>query len=245
MEAILVISIFIVLLVLVIYLRLNQAKIIGRFGEKRVSLILNSLPDNYYSFNDIYIRKDDVSVQIDHVIISVYGIFVIETKNYTGWIYGSDKSEKWVKNMYGNKYYFQNPLKQNYSHVKALQDVLGISMDKFIPVVVFLKGATLKCDTKGLVVYSSKLKSLINSYTTPILDVMEVERLVNLLFSLNVIDKKVKKEHVKNIHQKLNRKKNLIDNHICPKCGGQLVERKGRYGKFWGCSNYPRCKFTL
>lgn len=55
MEAILVISIFIVLLVLVIYLRLNQAKIIGRFGEKRVSLILNSLPDNYYSFNDIYI----------------------------------------------------------------------------------------------------------------------------------------------------------------------------------------------
>lgn len=40
-------------------------------------------------------------------------------------------------------------------------------------------------------------------------------------------------------------KKNLIDNHICPKCGGQLVERKGRYGKFWGCSNYPRCKFTL
>lgn len=57
MEAILVISIFIVLLVLVIYLRLNQAKIIGRFGEKRVSLILNSLPDNYYSFNDIYTER--------------------------------------------------------------------------------------------------------------------------------------------------------------------------------------------
>lgn len=245
MEVTLTAIVFTVFLALVVYLKFNQAKIRGRIGEARVSSILKSLPNSYYSFNNIYLRKGDTSVQIDHIIISVYGVFVIETKNYTGWIYGSDKSDNWIKNMYGNKYYFQNPLKQNYSHVRALQDTLGLPFDKFIPIVVFLRGATLKCDTQGLVIYSSQLKRIINSYTTPILNISEVERLVNQLSSLNIIDKETKREHIESIHQKLNQTKDLINNSICPRCSGQLVKRKGRYGQFWGCSNYPRCKFTL
>lgn len=77
MEAILVISIFIVLLVLVIYLRLNQAKIIGRFGEKRVSLILNSLPDNYYSFNDIYIYGKMMYLSKSIMLLYLYMEFLL------------------------------------------------------------------------------------------------------------------------------------------------------------------------
>ncbi len=55
------------------------------------------------------------------------------------------------------------------------------------------------------------------------------------LFFLNI-----KKEHIQNI------KNNIIDkdNNKCPKCGGQLVERTGKYGRFIGCSNYPKCKYT-
>jgi DNA topoisomerase I len=30
----------------------------------------------------------------------------------------------------------------------------------------------------------------------------------------------------------------------CPRCGGNLVEREGKFGKFLGCRNYPKCKFT-
>ena len=185
-----------------------------------------------------------MSVQIDHVVISVYGIFVIETKNYTGWIYGTDASEKWVKNMYGTKYYFQNPLRQNYSHVKTLQRMFGLPIDKFVPVVVFLRGATLKCDTQGTVIYSSQLKHFIRSYAVQILSVSDVERLVKTLSLQNIIDKRVRKAHIENVHQRLYQTKRSIQNGICPRCGGRLVEWQGQYGSFLGCSNYPRCKFT-
>lgn len=72
--------------------------------------------------------------------------------------------------------------------------------------------------------------------------IFESIKLVNYYFvnDNNIIDKNIKKEHIKNI------KKNIIDKdpNKCPKCGGQLIERNGKYGKFIGCSNYPRCKFT-
>jgi DNA topoisomerase-1 len=30
----------------------------------------------------------------------------------------------------------------------------------------------------------------------------------------------------------------------CPECGGELVRRKGKYGHFVGCANYPRCAYV-
>lgn len=245
METLFTILILVTVFAFAIYLKLNQAKIRGRLGETKVSLILNSLPEGYYVFNDIYLRQGDISVQIDHIVISVYGVFVIETKNYTGWIYGSDQSEQWVKNMYGHKYHFQNPLRQNYSHVKRLQNIFGLSTDKFIPIVVFLSGATLKCHTQGIVIYSSQLKSLMGSYTTPILDLLEVRKLADILLSLNISDKRDRKLHIDNVRRRIYQTRDSINSGVCPKCGGRLVKRQGLYGQFLGCSNYPRCKFTL
>lgn len=170
MSTILIIPLIVFFFAIAIILKLNQAKIKGRFGEMKVSSILKSLPDNYHVFNDVYLQINGMSVQIDHIVISVYGIFVIETKNYTGWIFGTDNSEQWTKNVYGNKYEFRNPLKQNYAHVKALQCLLGLSKEKFIPAVVFLRGAVLKCNTQGTVIYSSQLKQFILSHTSAIID---------------------------------------------------------------------------
>ena len=110
----------------------SQAEYRGRRGEQCIFSILKQLPDEYYTGNDIVIQRNGYSVQIDHVVISPYGIFVIETKNYTGWIYGNDDSDQWTKNMYGHKYHFGNPLKQNYSHVKALADLFCMSVNSFI-----------------------------------------------------------------------------------------------------------------
>jgi predicted RNA-binding Zn-ribbon protein involved in translation (DUF1610 family) len=227
-----------------IILQYNQAAIKGKYGEKRVSSILISLPDEYYLFNDIYIQVNGKSVQIDHVIVSPYGIFVIETKNYTGWIFGSDYSEFWTKNMYGNKYQFQNPLKQNYSHVKALESFFGIPDNKFIPIVVFLRGSTLKCNTKGIVIYSSQLIDTIYRYTTPVISTVDIQKFTEKLSRLNLVTKETKKEHKQNIRQIITNRNSMIYNGICPKCGNQLIERKGKYGTFTGCSNYPKCKFT-
>ena len=107
----------IVVVILLIHFSRNKRK--GRYGEKRVATILNSLPDEYTIFNDVYIEENGKSTQIDHVVFSPYGIFVIETKHYKGWIYGDERESFWTKNINGNKYEFYNPLFQNYGHVKA------------------------------------------------------------------------------------------------------------------------------
>lgn len=142
------IIIFIVAIVLFFLIslirRYNYAKAKGQHGEKWVAKLLMLLPDEYTIFNDVYILENGKSIQIDHIVLSPYGIFVIETKNYSGWIYGGENAQYWTKNMFGRKYPFYNPLLQNYSHVKALYSLFGFPMQYFISIVVFTDHATLK-----------------------------------------------------------------------------------------------------
>lgn len=229
--------------IVLVFIRLNRASIRGRRGEKRISSILSSLPERYILYNDVYLEMKGRSVQIDHVIISRYGVFVIETKNYTGWIYGTDQSEYWTKNMYGNRYQFRNPLKQNYSHVKSLQLLLRIPESRFIPIVVFLNGATLKCDTTGNVIYPDQLKQTILGYSTIVFSENEVEGISTALSEACIMKKNRKREHIHKVKKDVDKKYALIASGICPRCKGKLILRKGRYGEFWGCSNYPQCNF--
>lgn len=58
-------------------------------------------------------------------------------------------------------------------------------------------------------------------------------------------DKEKKAQHIENIYMRESRTNRLLNNGVCPECGGHLVERKGRYGRFYGCSNYPKCRYTI
>lgn len=85
------------------------------------------------------------STQIDHVIVSIYGIFVIETKNYKGWIYGNEKQQQWTQVFpNGRKYKFQNPLRQNYLHIKTLADLLDLEISYFYSMIAFIGECELK-----------------------------------------------------------------------------------------------------
>ena len=86
------------LIFLTIWLRSSK----GRIGEQRVAHILGRLPkDRYRIINNLLLRTSSGgTTQIDHVVISEYGIFVIETKFYKGWIYGGESSEYWTQNNY-------------------------------------------------------------------------------------------------------------------------------------------------
>ena len=133
-----------VLLLVSLFIKWNEAKIKGRIGEKRVSSVLSTLPEGYFPFDNILLREGGRSTQIDHVVVSPYGIFVIETKNYKGWIYGRRRAEYWTQNIYGTKFPLRNPVRQNYAHTRALQELLGIPLNRFVQIVVFLDRAVLK-----------------------------------------------------------------------------------------------------
>ena len=97
--------------------------------------------------NDLTLQDEQgQTTQIDHIILSPYGIFVIETKNYKGWIFGNAKQKQWTQTIYQRKHKFQNPIHQNYRHIKILQSILQDVVDEslFVNVVVFVGDAEFK-----------------------------------------------------------------------------------------------------
>lgn len=236
----------IIIAILGIIVRLFTPKIKGWFGEKSVALLLSRLPkEEYRVINNVMLRTERGTTQIDHIVVSVYGIFVIETKNYKGWITGSEYAEQWTKNMYGKKYSFRNPLKQNYGHVKALEKLLEMKEDQFIPIVVFSINCDVKVKTSQPVVYTVSLNKTIKKYQEHKFEMSQLEDIAETIIGLNIDSKEARTEHVKAIHTNLKMQKESIQNNICPKCGGDLVKRKGKYGNFVGCSNYPKCHYTV
>lgn len=241
-------SVFIVVLIFFLLVFVARRKNIfvgqGEYGELRVSHILSKLPDEYHVFNDVYLETNGLSSQIDHVIISRYGVFVIETKNYSGAIYGSEKADHWTQYLQGDSYEFRNPIKQNQSHVWAIKGTLHIAPSSIVPIVVFLNGADLRCNTSSAVLYTGQLRKYILSFRTDAFTVDGVERLTKKLSESIIIDPERKEKHIRSVKQSITEREQKVANLICPRCKGKLVERKGKYGRFLGCSNYPRCKFT-
>ena len=112
-----IVIIFIVL-ILVILFKINSSKIKGSVGEFKVNTRLNFLGNEYISLNDILIKSSNGNTsQIDELVLSEYGIFIIETKNYKGWIFGNEKSENWTQVIFKEKHTFRkNKIGVMYMH---------------------------------------------------------------------------------------------------------------------------------
>lgn len=233
--------IILVFLLLAFFLRFIFPRCKGWFGEKTVAIILSSLPQEYQVIHNVMLRiKSGKTTQIDHVVVSPYGIFVIETKNYRGYITGSVQGEKWTQN---KKYSIYNPLKQNYGHMKTLAELLALSEEIFIPIVVFSVEANVKVQSKKIV-YTTQLRKAIRAHQDPRLSPDQINTIVHKIKISNIDSKKSRKSHVQAIHEDILEQEHMVTKGVCPRCGGALVERWGKHGTFMGCSSYPKCRFT-
>lgn len=224
---------------------------IGKEGENEVSNILHSLPKDYLVINNVIIPDQSTdpsknyTTQIDHVVVSPFGVFVIETKNYGGWIFGSEKSKRWKQTFKTTPgHYFYNPIKQNWGHTFALAEHLQLDIRVFKPVVVFSNDCELKVETTTPVIYMSQLKGLILNYTQEIIPSNRVAWIYDRICRINLIGEEFESKHIQSIGERLNEKQTTIQEGKCPRCGGELRLRNGKYGAFYGCSNYPKCKYT-
>lgn len=231
----------VILYILVFILYLNLKKFVGKAGEFWTKRELKKLGKEYKTINDIMIRTSDGNThQIDHVVISKYGIFVIETKQLNGLIIGNDYDKKWQFRTKKKIKYFYNPVRQNYGHILALKEVLSIEKDKFISIICITSRAKLRINS-NVTVTIDKLINKIKTYNKQI--ITNEEEIYNKIKSINIIDKKERKQH--DIKCKMLKKQNEIeDKNKCPLCGAYLVGRTGKNGPFTGCSNYPNCKYT-
>lgn len=121
----------------------------GTRGELVVTFMKKMFLDAkvYIDINDVTIQTPTGTTQIDHIIVSKFGIFVIETKNMSGWIFGNPDQAQWTQSLPGgNKFRFQNPLRQNYKHTKSLEEFLGVDHDLIHSVVIFVGDAKFKTE---------------------------------------------------------------------------------------------------
>src|SRR5690242_11279128 len=114
------------------------------------ALVANAITSHFTRphvlLNNVTLPTDSGTTQIDHVLVAETGIFVIETKHYQGWIFGDENQKDWTQVIFKKKSRFQNPVRQNYGHVKALQALFTLAEANFIGAVVFTGDAEFKTD---------------------------------------------------------------------------------------------------
>lgn len=215
----------------------------GVIGETEVDSKLNPLifgkVEHRQINNLIILDSNGKSHQIDHVEIRENGIFCIETKNYKGWIFGNENQDKWTQTLYNNeKHQFLNPLKQNKSHIYHLSQIIGRKYH-INSVVVMVQNNANRINVSN-VVNLIDLKSYLKNYNDgTVLTIAEMDEIYEKL--LNARCNMSNREHVENIKKT----QENLKKGICPRCGGKLIIKQGRYGSFYGCSNYPECNFIL
>ncbi|SHK28339.1 Nuclease-related domain-containing protein [Marinobacter antarcticus] len=118
----------------------------GKLGELLFNLSARCFLDKsrYHLIKNVTLPTEDGTTQIDHVLVSEFGVFVVETKNMKGWIFGSPHQRFWTQKIFRSSHKFQNPLHQNYKHVKTLQTLLGLNDHQVHSVVVFAGDSTFK-----------------------------------------------------------------------------------------------------
>lgn len=173
---------------------------IGRSGERFVSKKLHKLNQAHYKIlNDIMLpsKGNSTATQIDHIVISNYGIFCIETKAYKGWIFGNANQEQWTQIIFRYKKRFYNPLRQNFAHIKAIEDLLGQQRLKkpIISLVAFPDAGKLKISGTDSVGYARDVVRKIESYIEPVFSDTERDEICDLLARANIVDKEARELH--------------------------------------------------
>lgn len=224
----------------------------GWFGETMTNFVSWIALDDgiYHRLNNVTLPKHHgMTTQIDHIIVSQYGIFVIETKNYQGWIFGNEKQEKWTQVVRGGKkFQFYNPIRQNYGHIKTLSDLLQLDLAYFHSIIWFASNSELKTKdelpdfvlNRGLISYIKTKNKIILSQEQVLMIVKNIKE--------NKFDNGLGTYfmHRANVRRHIEQKKN---SPTCPKCQSMMVKRVAKNGDdknkaFWGCTRYPKCRGT-
>lgn len=283
----------------------------GNLGQKGEYLIYDHLKKEEnkgarFLFNLYIPKKDGQTSEIDVLMICSDGIFVFESKNFSGWIFGDERRKNWCQIFpsgkgKSKKEFFYNPIMQNRSHIKHLKALLGDNI-KMYSVIAFsdrckLKKITIHSDNVKVIHrydVSNAVRSFQRENTEICMNDEDIRKIYKLLYPYTQMSDETKYHHIDDIKNKKTTlstykvkyneyeneenysvcdDENGVDTMIdsadtgiyntdgkmddsrnsytvqkCPVCGGDLVIRTARRGRyagnaFYGCSNYPKCKY--
>lgn len=246
----------------------------GMIGEAFINLGIWLFLDKreYHLLKNVTLPTPQGTTQIDHVIVSRFGLFVIETKNIKGWIFGNPAHKSWTQQLYRRRHTFQNPLRQNYLHLMTLKSLLGLADHQLHSIIYFIGDCTFKTPMPDNVMNRGLIR-YIKGKTTPVLTPAEVTRVIDTIqrgrlaanwqtHKQHVAQLKARHSEVPQpplsvaaipvVNQVVNAAPTITEsltkpNPLCPRCGNQMVLRTAKRGdnkgnQFWGCSGYSACR---
>ncbi len=238
MELLAYIIIIVIIAAPIVFFRTPRGR--GLQGEWLIRWVIKN-KNNKVINNYIVEEYEGDSHQIDHLVLNHNGLFVIETKNVSGRIYGEDSQKSWTQVLqYGkvkNKMY--SPVKQNEAHVVSLKEFLPDDLPIY-SCVVFVQGNTNYIKSTKTFKPSALRRYILKGKFKTQIDDAKIEEIYNILMEHRANDRVSTRQHIKNIRTK----KSDVENNMCPRCHLPLVLKEGKNGQFYGCPNFPDCKYT-
>ena len=178
------------------------------YSEREVvDILANSLDSKkYFIFNNLILpTQDGYSTQIDHLVVSPYGVFVIESKDIRGYIFGTYNQPEWTVSTYGKKYKLKNPLWQNFGHIKSLATYIPFIPEEYLlSIVTFSGSGSIKTDLPKNVICSNDLGDYIKNNSKVVLSETDMMSAIGKISYLCQVIDITSEEHVKNIQAKFN-----------------------------------------
>ena len=222
----------------------NNLKGAAGEAQSRLAMFL-FLPAEYTVLHNVTLPTPRGTTQIDHVVVSQYGVHVIESKNVKGSIYGAADQARWTVFLGGKKHQMLNPLIQNRAHVRALAAALRLPESTFHSMVFFWSDdCRFKTEMPENVI-RDRFCTYIRSKRAILIAPQEVPNVVRAIQAARLPDTDATaRAHVAGLKARFHTPYQAGD--PCPVCcGGQLVQRTARAtGRtFLGCSNFPQCRY--
>lgn len=225
----------------------------GSFGEWLAKTYSKTLPGALV-LHDVLIDGDEgFTSQLDLVIVGNKGIYVVEVKSFTeAKIYGDTKSYNWKYYSHGRKYEIYSPLKQNQKHVKYLKRFLkGFGdLPVFSIITLICDDFKIRGDFDGKTVVCSSLPAMkrgiykLSKNQPEVIDDIKKQEIFEYIKNNQHQGKEKRIEHKKQVIEYKRKTAEMEEKGICPRCKGELVLRKGKNGEFYGCKNFPKCRYT-
>jgi hypothetical protein len=216
---------------------------VGRKKRRRRRAWETRPSDRMRCYVGLIVPDERGTTEVDEVRVTPAGIFVIEKKDFGAWIFGSETDEHWTA-VYrnGEKHRFQNPIRQNYRHIKALESYLGVPRSMLSSVVAFSRRSRFMTRQPSNVLIGDPV-AFVRSDENIALNPEEFDAICSRLNVLDTSSNSVSLDrHVQDLDARFE------STTQCPKCGGRLVQRRSRKpgyegNVFLGCSNFPRCRY--
>ena len=229
-------------------------EISGGFGEWLAKMYSKTIPGALVLHDVLIDGADGYTSQIDLILIGNRGVYVVEVKSYPdAKIYGDVKKSKWNYYSHGKKYEIYSPLRQNQKHIEYLKSFLKDfgEVPCFSVIAMICDNFKISGETDGNTVICSSLPAMEKGIykfaenKPDVFDDAKKQEIFDYIKSNQYIGKDARQTHKQNVIAYKYGLEEMKKQKLCPYCKTELVLRNGKNGKFYGCKNFPKCRYTM